>query len=111
MDDAYSPPAAETAEAPGPVGSRRRSFIYWSLASLAYLGERRLIAISRTKSNGDYVRELGFRARERNELRACFGDNVRSFDRAWYGWHEVTREVLEHFRGNHQRISSDGTPR
>ena len=69
------------------------------------------LAISRTKSNGDYVRELGFRARERNELRACFGDNVRSFDRAWYGWHEVTREVLEHFRGNHQRISNDGTPR
>jgi hypothetical protein len=37
MDDAYSPPAAQTAEAPIPVGSRRRSFVYWSLASLAYL--------------------------------------------------------------------------
>lgn len=79
------------------------------LASLAYLGERRMIAISRTKSNGDYVRELGFRAREQNELRECFNDNVRSFDRAWYGWHEVTREVLEHFRGNHNRISAHGT--
>ena len=81
------------------------------LASLAFLGERRLIAISRSKSNGDYVRELGFRARERSEMRACFGDNVRSFDRAWYGWHEVTLEALDHFRGNHQRISNDGPPR
>jgi hypothetical protein len=81
------------------------------LASLAHLGERRMIAISRTKSNGDYVRELSFRAREQNELRECFNDNVRSFDRVWYGWHEVTREVLEHFRGNHNRISAHGTSR
>jgi uncharacterized protein YqgC (DUF456 family) len=37
MDDAYSPPAAQPAEAPIPVGSRRRSFVYWSLSSLAYV--------------------------------------------------------------------------
>ena len=80
------------------------------LASLAHLGERRLIAISRAKSNGDYLRELGFRARGRDGLRESFSENVRSFDRAWYGWHEVTREILERFRDNHQRISLDGTP-
>lgn len=80
------------------------------LASLAHLGDRRLIAISRAKSNGDYLRELGFRARNREELRQRFDENVRDFDRAWYGWHEVTRETLDHFRANHDRIASDETP-
>lgn len=80
------------------------------LASLAHLGDRRLIAISRAKSNGDYLRELGFRARDRQELRQRFNENVRAFDRAWYGWHEVTRETLDHFRSNHDRIASDETP-
>lgn len=79
------------------------------LASLAHLGDRRLIAISRAKSNGDYLRELSFRARDRSELRECFQENVRTFDRTWYGWHEVNREALDHFRSNHDLIASDGT--
>jgi hypothetical protein len=81
------------------------------LATLAHLGEEKLIAIARSKSNGDYVRELGYRARERENLRARFLDSVRAFDRAWYGWHEVTRDLLEHFRDNHHHIVSDGSPR
>ena len=80
------------------------------LATLAHLGDQRLIAIGRSKSNGDYVRELGFRARDREGLRGRFSDSVRAFDRAWYGWHEVTRDLLDHFRNNHQQIVSDGNP-
>lgn len=37
MEDAYSPPAAQPAETPIPVGSRLRTVVYWSLSSLAYL--------------------------------------------------------------------------
>lgn len=78
------------------------------LATLAHLGEKKLLSISRVKSNGDYVRELGYRARDKAELRTCFTDSVRTFDWAWYGWHEVTRELLEQFQQNHQRILSQG---
>ena len=81
------------------------------LATLAHLGERRLLGIVKSKSNGDYVRELGLRARDRNTLRQTFGDSVRIFDRAWYGLHEVTRDVLDEFSDNHQRITTDVSAR
>jgi hypothetical protein len=78
------------------------------LATLAHLGEQRMIMIARFKSNGDYLRELGFRARDRESLRGSFREQTQTFDWAWYGWHDVTRELLERFRENHQRIVSDG---
>lgn len=80
------------------------------LATLAHLGDRKLVMIRKSKSNGDYVRELALRARDRNDMRTRFADSVRTFDWAWYGWHDVTRELLEQFRDNHQRIVSDGVP-
>lgn len=81
------------------------------LATLAHLGERRLLGIVKSKSNGDYVRELAMRARDRDELRGRFNDSVRTFDWAWYGWHDVTRDLLDQFRENHQHITSDGRAR
>lgn len=79
------------------------------LASLAHLGEKRLIAISRWKSNGDYVRDLGLRARDRTELRDTFHQQVNRFDWAWYGWHDVTPDLLREFRGNHERLTAHGS--
>jgi hypothetical protein len=79
------------------------------LAILAHLGDRRLLRIVRSKSNGDYVRELALRARDRSDLRGHFTDTVRVFDWAWYGWHDVTRDVLDQFRAHHQHITADGT--
>lgn len=81
------------------------------LATLAHLGERRLLGIGKSKSNGDYVRELARRARDRDALRQSFGDSVRVFDWAWYGLHDVNRETLDQFRDNHQRITTDGSTR
>ena len=78
------------------------------LATLSHLGERRLIAVSRWKSNGDYRRELDFRARGRSALQEAFARSVRVFDWAWYGWHDVTRETLDDFMQNHQTILTDG---
>jgi hypothetical protein len=77
------------------------------LATLAHLGQRRMIAIAKSKSNGDYVRELALRARDRLELRRSFDEQSRVFDRSWYGWHDVTSDLLEQFRSNHQRIVAD----
>ncbi len=81
------------------------------LATLAHLGERKMLGIVRSKSNGDYVRELSMRARGHEELRSRFTDSVKTFDWAWYGWHDVTRELLDQFRDNHQHIISDAPGR
>lgn len=76
------------------------------LATLANLGEKRLLQISRAKSNGDYVREIAWRAKDRVELNRGFADQVRTFDRVWYGWHEVDRDLMENFQRQHERITS-----
>jgi hypothetical protein len=78
------------------------------LATLAHLGDRKMVAISRWKSNGDYRRELGFRARENAPLRDAFDQSVRVFDYAWYGWHDVSREMLDRFVANHETILTHG---
>lgn len=92
-------------------GDYRLAMRAFFLATLAHLGERKLLMIRKSKSNGDYVRELALRARDRNDLRGLFTDSVRTFDWAWYGWHDVTRDLLDQFRTNHQHIVSDGLPR
>jgi hypothetical protein len=74
------------------------------LAALAHLGSRELIAIARHKSNRDYERELHRRARTRDELLAAFAENRALFEGAWYGLHEVTREVIDRFSANVERI-------
>ena len=92
-------------------GDYRLAMRAFFLATLAHLGERKLLMIRKSKSNGDYVRELALRARDRNDLRGMFTESVRTFDWAWYGWHDVTRDLLDQFRTNHQHIVSDGVPR
>jgi hypothetical protein len=74
------------------------------LASLAHLGQRELIRLARHKSDRDYDRELRRRARAQTGLLAAFGRNLESFERAWYGAHEVTPEVLGEFTENLDRI-------
>jgi hypothetical protein len=76
------------------------------LASLAHLGQRELIVIARFKSNREYERELHRRARTRAELLEAFSQNVSTFESAWYGMHEVTRDILDHFTANFERIRS-----
>jgi hypothetical protein len=74
------------------------------LAGLAHLGQRELISIARHKSNLDYERELRRRARSREELLSAFDANLEAFERAWYGLHEVTRDILAAFNANLERI-------
>lgn len=79
------------------------------LATLAHLGEKRLIQVSRSKSNGDYVRELGWRARGREELSEGFTQQVRTFDRVWYGWHDVTADLVSGFEAQHEKLTTHAT--
>jgi hypothetical protein len=85
-------------------GNLRVALRAYYLASLAHLARRDVIALARFKSNRDYERETRRRARTRPDLVAAFAENVSAFDRSWYGLREVTREVLDHFRENTERI-------
>ncbi|HEX4083860.1 MAG TPA: DUF4129 domain-containing protein [Chthoniobacteraceae bacterium] len=74
------------------------------LAALAHLGERRFISIARYKSNREYQRELQRRRPGETDLNATFADTVLSFERSWYGMHEVTWDILNATRANLERI-------
>ena len=76
------------------------------LASLAALAGRNLITLAKFKSNRDYERELLRRSHALQEVPRVFAENVSVFERAWYGLHEVTPEMLEHFSSNVERIQT-----
>jgi hypothetical protein len=76
------------------------------LSSLAHLAERGLVKLEKFKSNRDYEREVRRRARAHQGLPEAFADNVFVFDRAWYGLHVVTSEMLARFEQNFQRIKA-----
>jgi len=64
------------------------------LAMLSYLGERRLIAPARSKSNRDYLRELRRRTAENPEIPARFEAGLAGFERVWYGRHPATEDLV-----------------
>ena len=87
-------------------GEMRLALRAFYLASLAHLAQRSLISLAKFKSNRDYERELSRRSHALPEMSATFAENVSVFDRAWYGLHEVTREMLDHFANNVDRIKT-----
>ncbi len=74
------------------------------LAGLAHLGGIGIIDLAAWKSNGDYERELRRKARGAPDLLAAFARNTASFDRAWYGTHEVDAGTFSRFSENLERI-------
>jgi hypothetical protein len=87
-------------------GELRSALRAFYLAGLAHLAQRDMISVAKFKSNRDYERELGRRARALPELQAAFAENVWHFDRAWYGLHEVNRQTLERFQVNLEKIKA-----
>jgi hypothetical protein len=85
-------------------GDFRLALRAFYLAALAHLGERHIISIARHKSNYEYQRELTRRRPTQTDLIATFTESVRSFERAWYGMHEVTSDILDNSRANLDRI-------
>jgi hypothetical protein len=78
----------------------RQALRAFYLAGLAYLAERSLISIQRGKSNHDYARELGRKARATPEVVTVFVQNMGVFERSWYGMHAVDLGTLEQFESN-----------
>jgi hypothetical protein len=76
------------------------------LASLAYLAERNLVTIARSKSNQDYLRELDRRAHALPEVAQLFSENVSTFDCVWYGLHAVDHQTVDAFAGNVERMKA-----
>jgi Domain of unknown function (DUF4129) len=68
------------------------------LANLAWLGRREWISIHPGKTNREYEGELRRRARAVPAARDLFAENVRAFERVWYGCHEATAEEIDRFR-------------
>ena len=87
-------------------GELRLAVRAFYFASLAQLAARNLIALAKFKSNRDYERELRRRAHSVPELLVLFGENVSVFDRSWYGAHQVTPELVNHFAANVERIKA-----
>jgi hypothetical protein len=76
------------------------------LASLACLAENELLMIAKFKSDRDYERELKRREHAIPDLVTAFTENVGLFERAWYGMHEVTRNIIAHFSANYKKIKA-----
>ncbi len=86
------------------VGELRKAARAWFLAGIACLSRLDLLAVRTTKSNLDYRRELGRRARRHPELIPLFSENTVVFERAWYGFHAVSADDLERLELNVERF-------
>jgi len=74
------------------------------LAGLAHLSTREMVALARHKSNRDYQGELRRKIPAKPEIHDAFGSNLREVERAWYGEHEVSEEILTNFQSNLEKI-------
>jgi hypothetical protein len=85
-------------------GEFRLALRAFYLASLANLADRNLISLARFKSNRDYERELRRRGHTFPELLQVFSENLSTFERSWYGLHEVGSELVNQFAANVERL-------
>ena len=60
------------------------------LAILSYLAAHHFITVERWKSNTDYEKELGRKAKHLSGLPALFAQSRLGFERCWYGANTVT---------------------
>jgi hypothetical protein len=85
-------------------GDSRMALRAYFLASLAFLASRELLAIGRSKTNLDYLREVRRRARSAAGLEALFAGGIRTFESAWYGMRDVSGVEVEGFAENFERM-------
>jgi hypothetical protein len=79
-------------------GNLRLALRAFYLANLAWLGRCEFLTIDPGKTNREFEVELRRRARHAPEAQALFSANVRAFERAWYGLHDVLEEEPQEFR-------------
>ena len=74
------------------------------LAILSYLAAHRFITVERWKSNTDYEKELGRKAKHPSELPALFAQSRLGFERCWYGADSVTLQDFDNYKDVYERI-------
>jgi hypothetical protein len=77
------------------------------LANLAWLGQGEWIAIHPGKTNREYEMEVRRKARAFPQACSLFAENVASFERAWYGMHDVPASETEIFRQRLVQMKSE----
>ncbi len=87
-------------------GDLRLAVRAFYLASLSYLARRALVNVQAAKTNRQYETELRRRTRDKTEVVRLFSENALVFERAWYGDHEVSVQIVESFRDNLQRMKA-----
>jgi len=80
------------------------------MANLAWLGRGDWIAIHAGKTNREYEMEVRRKARAFPGAIALFAGNSASFERAWYGMHDVTANELDSFRQRLQQMKTEMAP-
>ncbi|HLN02213.1 MAG TPA: DUF4129 domain-containing protein [Bryobacteraceae bacterium] len=76
------------------------------LASLSYLARHALVTVQAAKTNRQYEAELRRRTRDKIDVARLFSENARVFERAWYGDHIVSMQIVESFQDNLQRMKA-----
>lgn len=79
-------------------GNLRLALRAFYLANLAWLGRQQYLTINAGKTNREFEVELRRKARRSPEARELFSANVRAFERAWYGLHDVFEQDTHDFR-------------
>lgn len=74
------------------------------LAGLAFLGEQRLVALAKYKSDREYEKELRRRAHAFPALLPIFRENMLAYQRSWYGLHDVERAALDRAIANYEQL-------
>jgi hypothetical protein len=87
-------------------GNLRLALRAFYLANLAWLGRQEFLTIDPGKTNREFEVELRRRARQSPEARELFSANVRAFERAWYGLHDVLEEDAREFRHRGEEIKT-----
>ncbi len=87
-------------------GEKRLGIRALFLALLANLARRDLIRIARAKSDRDYLAETGRRSHALPELVAAFAQNINTFEKIWYGTHNIDDQTLAEFTNNMNAITS-----
>lgn len=76
-------------------GAIRKGYI----ALLCELSDRKIIGLSRNKTNRDYLRDV----KKRRELHQNMSGLTNNFEKHWYGFQETTESDWSEFKENYQK--------
>ena len=88
-------------------GEKTLALRAYFLSTLSQLGQKKLITIKLFKTNRDYLNEVINKTHVFPMLSTPFSQNVKLFEYAWYGLHDVTSEILEKFINNLEIIKTN----